>query len=399
MYMLDNSIKMILVVILAMMLRDVFKDTIQKSLTPANIKILNMNIAKYVDKNSDILLSFDLSTRISFTDYDREVVFTSSGVTEESVAFAIKNDSHYNKLSKVLNTPFYNISLLTAHNLLKLKKDKEANLVIVYMSLMMYTSIHKGLFKYNPNKQIMDYTIAHLDTSFILRKSSSLYAFLENNATTAFNTYKSRILRADDSDITWVIDAMWTRIKGKMKKIASEFYKNHEAGNYLNADSESLNQDDYHELDNNSFIIDRITNKTYIKLINHQFDDRFIKYSITQSDTSYTKVKNIINDIISDDTDNDVRKFISSLIEYFMYQSKKTPDYISRGDFIIFMKSAYSSNSDKEQMVFIKNILEKWVKDNMYKYGKATYGKTAMQQYKRAVYMFFVFMVNYEAKL
>ena len=45
-------------------------------------------------------------------------------------------------------------------------------MVLTYMSLMMYTSMHKGFFEYEANKQVMDYTIAHLDNTFLIRQLS-----------------------------------------------------------------------------------------------------------------------------------------------------------------------------------------------------------------------------------
>lgn len=269
---------------------------------------------------------------------------------------------------------------------------------MTYMSLMMYVSAHKGSFKYNANKQIIDYTLAHLDNSFIIRKTPSIYSFIDDNAVTAFTTYKLRIITCKDSDITWVTDALWTRIKGKLIKIANAYYENHKSGNYLNADTDSYTQDDYHEMDSDSYLIDRLSSKIYIKLINHQFDKRFIRYSITQSDTSYQKLVNIIDDIIGDDENNDVKKVLNAMIEYYLLQSGKSADFIARGDFIAYMKTAYASNTELEQMVFIKSIIDRWLEENMYKYGKANYGKTVKQQYRKSLYMFFIFIINYEAK-
>ena len=380
------------------MIKDVLGPIIAKSV-PKSITNMRRSISGYIDKNSEILLALDLSQRISFSDYDRRVIYDGGGVTEDQVVREIKNSKYINKSNKIQSNPFYCTCILVMRELLAEKKDDSAQLVMCYMSLMMYTSIHKGFFQYNANKNIMDYTIANLDNSYRIRQMPSLYAFLEDNAKTAFNTYKDRIKKADDSDITWVVDALWVRIKGKIRKIANAYYDNHKSGKYLNVDSTSYDEGDYHIMDNNSYMIERLANKAYIKLLNHQFDARFIKYSITQADTSYNKLRNIIDDIISDDEDNDVKKVISSLIEYYLMNSGKPYEYIPRGDFIAYMKSAYGSNTDNQQMVYIKATLERWLNENMYKYGKVAYGKTAKQQYKKSLYMFFVFIINYEAKV
>lgn len=379
------------------MIRDALGLIIEKNLSK-NSTTLEKGIIKYVDRNSDILLSFDLSVRFSFSDADRKVVYDTIGVEEEQFIAEIKKSKDINKSNKIHTNPFYNACVLTMRQCILSKKEKLAKEIMAYMSLNMYVSVHKGSFKYGANKQIMDYTIANLDNSYRIRHVPSLYAFLVDNAEVAYDTYKSRITKADDKDITWVVDALWVRIKGKIKKIANAYYENHKNGNYLNMDTNSYEQDDYHEMDSESYMIDRLANKVYIKLLNHQFDARFIKYSITQSDTSYTKLKNIIDDVISDDTDNTVKKFISSAIEYFVTYSGKPFAYIARGEFISFMKSAYSSSAENPQLLFMKSTVDRWMKENMYKYGKANYGKTAMQQYKKSIYMFFIFVINHEAK-
>ena len=151
-------------------------------------------------------------------------------------------------------------------------------------------------------------------------------------------------------------------------------------------------------MDNDSYAIDRLATKTYLKMINHQFDSRFIKYAITRSDTSYSKLANIIDDIIGDDENNDVRKVISALIEYYVLTCKKPPDTIGRGEFVSFMKKVYASNAALEQLDFVKSTIDRWLNENMFKYGKAKYANTAKLQYRKSIYMFLVFIINYEAK-
>lgn len=380
------------------MIRDTIGKKIIAGITPAKIKELHKQIVDYVDKNSEILLTLDMSTRYSFDDADRKVIYDFADVTEELMITEISRSKDIYSGNKIHSNPFYVTCILTMYALLKKNDEKTAQLVMTYMSLMMYVSAHKGSFKYNANKQIIDYTLAHLDNSFIIRKTPSIYSFIDDNAVTAFTTYKLRIITCKDSDITWVTDALWTRIKGKLIKIANAYYENHKSGNYLNADTDSYTQDDYHEMDSDSYLIDRLSSKIYIKLINHQFDKRFIRYSITQSDTSYQKLVNIIDDIIGDDENNDVKKVLNAMIEYYLLQSGKSADFIARGDFIAYMKTAYASNTELEQMVFIKSIIDRWLEENMYKYGKANYGKTVKQQYRKSLYMFFIFIINYEAK-
>jgi len=383
------------------MIRDAVSAQVTAALTTAAIKEMIRSIGLYVDRNAEILMTLDLSQRYSFADNDREVIYKAIGVPEAMMVEKIRESRTINKSNRNHNNPFYAACLIAMHFLVKKKMDVEAKTVMTYMSLMMYTSIHKGLYKYGANKQIMDYTIAGLDKSYRIRTMSSIFEFIKDNADVAFDTYKPRIATCDDSDITYVSDAIWTRLKGKLVKIANAYYVNHKEGRYLNADSENIGADPntYREIDNNSYMVDRLATKVYVKLLNHQFDDRFIKYAITRSDTSYQKLKNLIDDIISTDSNNVCRKYIVAVIEYYLAMSGRGFDYISRGDFITYMKSAYASNTDKEQMIYIKNTLEEWLTEHMATAGRANYGKTSSLGYKKSLYMFFVFVINYEAKV
>jgi hypothetical protein len=385
------------------MIRDYFAQRLAQNITDKSIKEALNAIARYIDANSNILLTLDMSKRYSFADKDRAVMYNLAGIAEEEMEEQIKLSKDIYTGNKKQSNPFYATTILCVYQVLKMSKsEKEKDTIAInfltYMSFMMYVSIHKGLFKYAPNKEIMDYTIAHLDQSFKISSMPSILAFLEDNTRTAYTTYKNKFIRCNDVDIRDLSDAFYTRIKGKLKKIAKAWYDNWEHGRYLNADSDSFSEDDYHEMDNNSYAIARLTSRVHLKLIDRRFDRRFLKYAISSNDISLQKLTNLLEDILQNDDDNNVKKFISSLIEYYLLTSGKGYEYIGKGDFITYMKSAYASNTTVPQMVLAKNILDLWVDENMSTSGRARYGKTAKAGYKKALYMFFIFIINQEAK-
>lgn len=381
------------------MVRDDVSPYAAKAMTPSAIKTMTAAIGRYIDQNSTVLMALDMSERYSFGDSDRQVVYTCLGVTGDFMDESIQRAKQICKSNKIQSNSFYCATILAMHFLLAKKMEKEARILMVYMSLMMYTSMHKGFYKYGANKEIMAYTLAHLDKAYSIRQFPSLFAYLENNASVTFETYQDRLKRADDTDLTWVANALWDRLKGKLRKISNAYYTNHASGNYLNSDSDSYTEDDFHEADNNSFMIDRLANKIYIKLLNHQYDDRLLKYAITRSDTSLIKLKNLVDDIIDTDTNMNLKRFLSQSIEYYLLNSGRGFESIGRGEYITYMKSGYASNANIQQLINMKAQLDTWVTENMVSIGRARYGKTAMLSYKKALYMFFVFETNYEAKI
>lgn len=381
------------------MIKDYFADRIAKSVTPQTLTKTKRAIMEYIDRNSNILLTLDMSKLFSFADKDRKVIYDFIGVEENEIEKQIRLSKDIYNGNTVQNEPFYYATMLAVNRMLADgMKDDDCILILDYMSFMMYLSAHKGSFKYAPNKEIMDYTLSHLDKSFKIRSMPSIFAFIDDNTRVAYETYKARIVRGTDKDLCDVIDAFFTRIKGKVHKIAEAWYDNWKNGRYLNSDSDNFSEEDYHEMDNNSYAIERLASKVHLKLIDRRFDRRYLKYSISSRDVSLQKLSNLLEDILLGDEDNTVKKFISSIIEYYLLTSGKPFEYLGKGDFITYMKSAYGSNTTVAQMVLIKKILDMWVDEYMTTSGKNRYGKTAKAAYKKSLYMFFIFIINEEAK-
>ena len=383
-----------------MALRDRFLPTITKNVTPEATKKLERAIGEFVDKNSNMLLTLDLSKRYSFNDSDREVVYNIIGVTEAEIEEAIKESKDIYKGNKIQSNPFYVITTILAAYYLSKKDEAHAISIITYATFQMYVSQHKGFFKYGAQENCMAYTIEHLDNTYTLRQFPSLFAFLLDNSKTLINAYRDRFVKCTDKDITWIVDSNWVRIKGKLKKISQRYYENHKSGRYLNNDTDSFSEDDYRLIDNQSFAVDRLVTRVYIKLLNRQYERRFLRYSVDSASISLNKFQSLVEDIIDADTDNKrIQPLLNDIIVFFLQQSGKPISYIAKGDFIAFMNSGYGSNTEAPEMLRIKECLDKWLAENMYKYGRATYGKTVQITYRRALYMFFIFTVNYEAKV
>ena len=382
------------------MLRDKIWPRLANYVTPKTTKIMGDGIDAFIDRNSDILLSLDLSKRYSFGDSERAIVYTAANISEDEMVQLIANSADVSKKNKIQSNPFYmTATLLTAYYLSK-NDEKTAIRLLTYMSCQMYTSSHRGFYPYPPNEEIMRYTVNNLDNSYLIRQFPSLLSYLQDNIKTVINTYKTRFTHCSDKDLVWIIDAIWVRIKGKFKKIAQKYYDNHKSGRYLNADTDSYSDADYREIDNQSFAVSRLTDKVYIKMLNRQYERRFLRYSIENGTMSYQKLNSVLEDIIdSDGEDKRMRKLIGAIIDFYLTTSGKPISYIAKGDFIAYMRSAYGSNTEASAMVTIKETLDQWLTENMYKYGRAYYGKTVRITYRRALYMFFIFTVNYEAKV
>ena len=378
------------------MLRDTFGPTIEANFK-ANKKKLKEEIMRYIDRNSNILYSVDLTERLFFSDDDRAIVYVSMGVREDQVEDAAAKSKDINTSFKVSSNPFYLTCTLMVREAI-LKNDSEmASMISVLMSCMMYSSMHSQFLKFDANKNIMTYTVNNLDNNFKFKKLGSLFALLEDNVQTWLNTYKSRFQKGTDNDLVYIINALQTRIKGKLRKIFNEFYKNWESGRYLNMDTSSYNEENYKLMDNNSYAVSRLSDKVYLNMIQKGINDTVVKYSITRSDTSYEKLRVILSDIIKNDG-GEVVKVINALIEHYVHTSGNAIDTIYKGEFVSYMIKAYASNTEASSIKYVKATLDTWMTENSSRYGNQRYGKTAMVAYKKSIYMYFVYMINLNSK-
>ena len=384
------------------MLKTEYGKRIDASLTKAAISSFVTGVARYCDRNAEAIKTLDLSLRYSFGDKDRELLFSTINVSLDEMKASIKASKYIENSNKIQSNPFYIASMLAVSTLLGRKDTTNSIVFINYFSLMMWTSMHSGFFKYGANKQIMDYTISHLPDTFQIRSCSSggLYEFINKNTVQVLETYNKRIIQANDPDLTWVVDAIWTRLKGKIKKIAERYYDNHKSGRYLNNQDDNYTEEDYHIADNVSFATDRLVNKTYQHLLSREYNRSFIQYSIRNADTSQRIVELLIEDIISDDSQSErLRNVINAMITIYVVKSGNPIEYVGRGDYINFMSRVFSSNTTDKEMEFIKDSIDVWLDENMVKYGRAHYGTTARNQYRRVIYMFLVHEINFNAKV
>ena len=89
------------------MIIDKYKPLLSRNLTPAATKKLAMAIASYVDRNGEILLTMNLTSRYSFGDSDRAVLFDACGIRLEDLELDIKDSKGIYSGNRIQSNPFY----------------------------------------------------------------------------------------------------------------------------------------------------------------------------------------------------------------------------------------------------------------------------------------------------
>lgn len=375
-------------------------DKLVASNFPKNKQKVIEKIILYMSRHSDILERQNFSDRPLFADIDRDVIFDAVGIQREHIVQSIKESHEIKSSWQIQTNPFYITTVLAARERL-LAKDKDTAVILCfYMSIMMYTSIHSHIFQYGVNKAIMDYTLANLNNRYKLKKLGTLYLALQDTTAVCVETYTKDITQKNVSDkvIGDFAAAMHNRVKGFIKELADEYYTNHENGKFMNLDDDSISEDDYHLATNDSYVIDNLSKRAYLNTINKGINRACLNQATISSDISTKKIESILVDMINEDNNQSTLKLLSSILEYYVFYSGNSVNDIFKSHFIEFMLSAYKSNTDAPQMKFIKSYLDDTLTILMVRYGKQRYGKTMINNYKKSIFMYFVYYLNKEAK-
>ena len=295
---------------------------VEKNLKSTNYDKLTFQvIGKFRDKNMELLSTSGPCYRVTITDKDKDDFYSAIGLNEVLIKAALKESNYIQNSWAIMMNPFYTAcATAIRYYIIKHKMDK-ANMISFYLCIGMYPLVHHKYFKYNCNENIMNYTISHLSHKYKYKQLKSLYATLQDLATVCTKTHESRLKVGADIDFTKYINDMHARLNDNLKNVAVEYYKNHESGNYLNVESDNMDEDDYREADNSSYAVERITNEIYENLETDESpqEKRGAEVKINYSNIRNNRNVGQYNRNIHEDTEKEAKRqrniFLNDLIK------------------------------------------------------------------------------------
>lgn len=359
-----------------------------------NVKELESIIGRFIDKNSDQLSAIGPTKIILFTDRETDVIYKMVGVTPD-IARKIKNKSKDIKSSgQVLSNPFYVLMAMIVRFFAIKKNETMVRNSVFYLGVSMYPSVFYKYYKYEPNENIMNYTINNLSNKFKIKQTGNLFKSLDETYYGAYDLHKDGLIKGNDSDIVQFILALKTRVNSFMKKIAVEFYKNQKDGKYLNTEFESNDDDNFHEADSSMYAINRIVDKVALKLVVDGVPIKLVKAAAQNNQVSVNELRNYTTTMITNEKINDIKSIIESILVLFLFDNKNRIEDINSNRFLLYCLDIYKrSNTTDENIVKIKKILDGWLTE------LGTYKKTqrlaTINNFRRALYTFFVMSIQY----
>lgn len=350
-------------------------------------------IARFIDARSDVLFLPGPSKRLYFSDAERDKYFKILNITPEQVDEIIKQSEVIDTHWQVLNDPFKFACVLAIRYFHLNKKKKELQSAVTILALSIYSSLQFKYFKYEPNENIMNYTINNLSNKFKIKQLGNVFKAILYTAMVNHETYSKNIEEGTDILLKNYISGLNTRLNGFLKKISNEFYENRDKGLYLNTEEDNYEEENYHIADNNSFLITRTADAATLKMTTRGLDIKLVKIAANMSQISVTALRNAIVSII-DEQDQDIREMMTLILQLYLSEGNNSPERIRSTHFINFCLEIYiKSNTNDESILRIKELLDQWLTKCSPNYNK-TERIATKNGFRKALYLYFVFIIQ-----
>lgn len=359
-----------------------------------NVLFLKQSVSEYLDRNHEKLTTIGPVHKLTFLEYDKEKVYKAIGLTAEEISQVLKKSPDVKEHGKILQNQF-NTAISLAITYFTKKEDSEmVDICLVYLALSFYSSIFIKFFKFEPNENIMNYTINNLSNKFKVKQLGTIYAAIVESVKGAYRHHKQKLINPSDKEIVAFVLDVKARLNSLMRKISVEFYKNHQNSMYLNTEQDNFDEENYRESDSNSYAVERVTNTVVLKLIVDGPDTKVINTAAKFCQVSVNELRNYVNTILTNENREKIRELTESILFLYLFDSQNTVrDIKYNNKFLLYCLEMYKkSNTSDKNIIRIKKILDGWLED------LGTYKKTqrlaTINNFRRALFLFFVISIQ-----
>lgn len=352
-------------------------------------------IAKYVDRNIDNLSTVGPVRNVVFwEDKDRDPIFQLTGVDKNKLIQDIKLAPELMRSVNAKN-PFNVLMVLCISFYHNAHKQKEQRMTALYLTLSQYPSLFAKYFKFEPNENIMSYTISSLSNKFKIKQNGTMLATLIDVTNICDEHYDHEVKRLTDADIALYISALKTRINSILKNITSEFMKYHNKGAYINYQEDNTDPDNFKIADSNSLLITRLAQAVSMGVSVNGPDMKCITLAAKMNKISVNDLRTAVTQLCKDKVNRpDIEKVISSILYDFLFTGENGQEDIKSTKFTLYAIQTYKkSNTVNTNIVTIKKILDKWLNQYSDRYKKTNVVST-INGFRKGLYMFWIFTIQ-----
>jgi len=269
-------------------------------------------------------------------------------------------------------------------------QQENAYKALMYLTLYFYSSLHYKFFPYEPNDNIMRYTVSEMSNKYDLKSEGNLFKMLNKKMEVFQTTYTELLVDADDESAKDYLMYWRDRLNSSLKNIANLYYSVSKEGKYINQEYESFEEEDYREIDNNSLLISKLSNNATMTIINEGVNREVTKISASISGISQKGLHEAIVKIIENENEL-IKELIQNSLQIFIADEGNKSDTVGSKKFILFGQKVLSkSNTKNESVIRIKEILDHWLSNYSDRYIKSSRAAT-LNNFRRGTYMYFIF--------
>lgn len=369
---------------------------------PSKSNSYQTDIKRYIDKNNEVLFASGPTYRLYFNDDERNKIFSHIGMRKLQIDEIIKKDKTVDKTWYELDPAYggaFNlvaVLLIRFYTLDKKKYAKQLENAILYLALSTYSGRHFKSFPYPPNENIMSYTINNLSNKYKIKQNGTLIEAIKSTAMVSHETYEEYIIRGTDVLINTYLLALRTRIAGFLNKLAEEYYKNKEMGNYINLEKDDYSEENYNIVDNDSFVINRLSENVSNKIITKGIDYKLVKLSANMCQVSVSGLQKALTNIV-EKKDREIKKLVGLILQLYLEDPSNSSESIGSKKFIEYCLQLYiKSNTNDKSILEMKQILDEWLTECSVDYVK-TERVATKNNLRKACYLYIVFSIQQEA--
>ena len=355
------------------------------------------SLTSFFDLNTEALFQPTMSKRVIFNTSFENKLFEITGVQPEEVKLALEKSKLNNDKWFQRNRPVYFILILAVKYFTEKKMQKEKQLALVLLAVIIYSGRHQKYFMYNDSNAFeaaMQYTINNLTDKFLIKQKGNVYSALESIANGNDKTYIKSLEEADDKGLIDWVTSLYTRVNQFVKLFANQFYSNYNSKKYINIRSDY--DDESGEVlnnDNQSVIIQKITDSTYLKTRVNAPDVKIARLSAASNKISQVTFKNAVISVYKNETES-IRKLISLILMIFLVDEKKRAENIHSADFMLVSLNAFSkSNTQEPNVINMKKTLDELLERNSAEFNK-TERLATKNSYRRGLFQYFVMLIQ-----
>ena len=362
------------------------------------------NIGNFFNRNHSAIYDVGPYDNIYFTTSDIRALFTSLDINEAEVKNIMK-ECYWNRNANIVvnpqlvKEPYVEVIMAIIIYYLKNKKDKEAELSLIYLAFSgkFYASNYSRFFPKNPPskyRSTMDYVVNNmLNDKYDLRTTGSVFGAIRVLCLTLLESYKDDLINdPDDDQIRYFLGQLRDREFAFLRKISNLYYNAYENKYYLNFESDNLaDGSEFRITDSDATIASRITENAVNYMITNNVDLGICK-GFRDSNLRPTELRDIIEAIVSDKANiNQLHRVCNILICDFI---RKNPGIrIDNVEFINYSLKEQSNTKDK-YIIEMQTTIMGWLDDKSENYRRRKSRKATAISYRKGVKYYIIMIIS-----